>query len=145
MAVAPERLPTRALRVLSVFGDAAHRAEVRHLCEQLAPGSQCLETATVTDAVLALLSGPVDLVLVDLDWAGDLLGGLTLHVRRSAPRARLLGFGPALASLSTSHPSWPGSVHAWPELPQRLRDGVGEWQRGQAAHPPLAPPPGRGA
>lgn len=129
----------RALRVLAVLTSPAHRALARALCGRVVPGAHCQDASTVTDAVLALLTGPVDLVLVDVDWAGDLLPGLAQHVRRSAPKAGLLGFG----TLSGTHPAmhaawWPGGMHGWNQLPQVLEDWLQGWCEAQASMPRVA-------
>ena len=118
----------RGLRVLSLCASSEQRTRVHHICNALAPGSQCIDTATVTDAVLALLAGPVDLVLVDTNAAGDLLPGLLRHLRRSAPRAGLMGFhagarAPLTEGLAAS------ALHPWSALPAVLAGWVADWQR----------------
>ncbi|APW37252.1 hypothetical protein RD110_08625 [Rhodoferax koreense] len=89
---------TRPRKVLTVFAARGHRDTVRRLCRSLEPASQVTDVASATDAVLTLLTGPMDLVLVDAGLAGDLLGALLRHAQRSAPRAKLAVFaGGALA------------------------------------------------
>lgn len=117
----------RPLRVLSLCASTEERARVHNICSQMASGCQCVDTATATDAVLALLTGPVDLVIVDTDAAGELLPGLLRHLRRSAPRAGLLGFhmgtqAPLAEGLA------PSAVHPWSALPAVLGDWVAGWQ-----------------
>ncbi|APW37289.1 hypothetical protein RD110_08860 [Rhodoferax koreense] len=90
-----DELVSKLLKILTVFEAGSHRELVRHWCEALAPGSQVLDVASATDAVLTLLGEPVDLLLVDTGIAGDLLPSLRRHARRSAPKARLLMFGEA--------------------------------------------------
>lgn len=114
-------------RMLSVFTGRDHRDMVRDGC--LAHGThwQYVEAAAPTDAVLTLLSCPVDVVLVDLDWPGDLLGALVRHVRRSSPLARLLAFGQPTAALrDKARQAGIGEAHPWGALAgllQRCLDG----------------------
>ncbi len=120
-------LPELRLRVLGVLANPEHRAQARALCRRVVPGAHCQDASTVTDAVLALLSGPVDLVLVDVDWAGDLLPGLVQHVRRSAPKAGLLGFGTLHDSPPSAHPAWLPGMYGWNQLPQVLENWLQGW------------------
>lgn len=85
--------PSGSPRVLLVVGDLSLRARAWELCETLAPRCHLTDATSVTDAVLLVLSSPVDVVLVDAQLAGDLLHSLVRHVRRSAPQASLSVFG----------------------------------------------------
>jgi hypothetical protein len=102
-----------------VFDNAAHRALVQEICAAEAPGARVIDVSTPTDAVLALLSNHVDLVLVDVDLSGDLLPALALHVRRSAPHATLLGFGQAPSSRK---------ILPWQQFGQALSRWLRAWK-----------------
>lgn len=101
-------------RMLTVFADADARRAAREALAAGAPEGVCQDAASVTEAVLALLSGRFDLVLVDVAWAGDLLQALQRHVQRSAPQARLIGFA---AEPQSAVPGGLREVHAWSQLP----------------------------
>ena len=118
----PGRPDGRSLRVLTVFADADHRAQVHQACTTLAPDSQVLDAASATDAVLTLLSNPIDLVLVDVTWSGDLLGALVRHTRRSAPDAMLMAFGNTPPNAEAPLPSALGVLRPWRDLPASVTD-----------------------
>lgn len=103
--------------LLTVFAAAAHRAQVGDTCRTLAPGSRVIDVSTPTEAVLALLSDRVDLVLVDVALAAELLPALELHARRSMPQATLLCFGDTAArSRSPFGETRSRKVHPWQDL-----------------------------
>lgn len=113
--------PPRALCLLTVFADARQRAEVGDLCARLAPDCRMIHTATATDAVMALLSEEVDLVLVDVVWAGDLLGALVRHVHRALPQADVVGFfSPSGEGALRGYLPPPRERHTWEKLPAVL-------------------------
>jgi hypothetical protein len=82
-------------KVMTVFGSSEQRDKVHRLADLMAPGCLFVDVASATDAVLTLLAGPVDVVLIDARLAGDLLNALQRHARRSSPQARLAVFGEA--------------------------------------------------
>ena len=124
----PGRPAGRSPRVLTVFADAGHRAQVHQACATLAPDSQLLDAASATDAVLALLSNPIDLVLVDVTWSGDLLSALVRHTRRSAPDAMLMAFGSTPQKTGAPLPPGLGRLRPWRDLPASVAD----WLRQRA-------------
>jgi hypothetical protein len=72
-------------------------------------------------AVLTLLSEEVDLVLVDVVWAGDLLGALVRHVHRAMPQADVVGFfSPSGEDALRGYLPPPRERHAWEKLPAVL-------------------------
>lgn len=102
-------------RMLTVFADASARRAAHEAFAASAPEGVSQDAASVTEAVLALLAGRFDLVLVDVGWAGDLLQALQRHVQRSAPQARLIGFA---TQAQAAAPSGLREVHDWSELPE---------------------------
>lgn len=103
--------------VLTVFASASRRTQVLNACTAQTPMSRTIDVSTPTDAVLALLCDRVDLVLVDLALAGDLLPALALHARRSAPEATLLGFDDEAAQARKSaHGALAREVFPWHQL-----------------------------
>lgn len=111
--------------VLTVFPHREPRDVVREVCAALVPCAKVLDAASPTDAVMTLLSTTVDLVLVDVDGAGDLLAALTRHVQRSAPDATLVGFSAAGGRGDATHP--------WSELSGALSRWLQRWQVQRAA------------
>lgn len=81
------------MTVLTVFLEPQDRARVREACDGAGLRTPVFDAAAVTDAVLHLLSAPVELVLADAALPAQLFGVLLRHVRRSAPDAVLLAFG----------------------------------------------------
>ncbi|HSV51968.1 MAG TPA: hypothetical protein VLJ57_07620 [Burkholderiaceae bacterium] len=115
--------------MLTVFANGAHRSQVQDACTGLAPGSRVSYVSTPTEAVLALLSERVDLVLVDVAVAADLLPALALHARRSLPQATLLCFGDAAAQgRATSAETALHKVFPWEELVPVLTRWLQAWQ-----------------
>lgn len=111
----------RSLRLLmTVFASGRQRERVRRLAERHAPGSLVVEVASATDAVLTLLAGPLDLVLVDAGLVGDLLSALRRHAQRSSPHARVVVFGGMSTDADTGE-AWPGDVVPWAQLDDTLR------------------------
>lgn len=123
------------LRVLTVFSHAAHRALVARACTLLAPQGTVIDAATATDAVLQLLSQPVDVLLIDVAWAGEFLGALERHARRSAPGALVLAFATPSVAGAAGTPQALGTVHAWSDMESILHARLPE----QAAHRTFAP------
>lgn len=88
--------------VLTLIGPRRHRELVHRLCHARHPAGAVIDVSSPTDAVLTLLTQPVDMVLIDVSLAGDLMPTLARHVRRSAPNARLAVFGgPATPAAET--------------------------------------------
>ena len=104
---------------MTVFASGRQRERVHRLLDAYAPGCLVVDVASATDAVLALLAGPVDVVLIDASLAGDLLGALRRHARRSSPYAKLAVFGGA----SPDDMTGPAieSVLAWDQLDETLK------------------------
>lgn len=75
--------------VLTVLPTRRHRETVSSLCRSIDPQCIVYDVSNVTDAVLLILAEPVDVLVVDVGFAGDLLGVLQHHLRRSAPKAKL--------------------------------------------------------
>lgn len=106
------RQKTAPCRVLTVLPTRQHRQAVQAVCRVRDPGCVITDVPSVTDAVLLLLSDPVDVVVVDMGLAGDMLGVLQHHARRSAPRAKVALFraeplcasNAAAGDLSQGHP-----------------------------------------
>ncbi|MFZ4286662.1 hypothetical protein [Variovorax sp. HJSM1_2] len=119
--------------VLTVFVQREPRDLVHEVCSALQPGARVIDAASATDAVMTLLAKDIDLVLVDLDGAGELLGALRRHVQRSAPDATLLGFGRMLPP-AAAQPVHEGasSVHSWAELEYTLTAWLQQWPRPKA-------------
>lgn len=82
-----EPLVQTRFTILTVLPTRGHRDTVERLCTALAPGCAIVHVPSATDAVLTLLSEPIDLLIVDACLAGDLLATLKRHARRSAPHA----------------------------------------------------------
>lgn len=78
-------------RVLTVVLDPSARARVRDLFHAQDP-VQLFDAGSVTDAVLHLLTVPVELVLIDAGLPPREFNNLLRHVRRSAPNATVLVF-----------------------------------------------------
>ncbi len=121
--------------VLTVFPHREARDLVREVCAARVPSPRVLDAASPTDAVMTLLSTDVDLVLVDVDGAGELLAALTRHVQRSAPDATLVGFSAGCWRRPRSEEqempdATEASGHArpWNELPGTLSRWLQQWQ-----------------
>lgn len=122
----PDRLKTArqnavhgCLRILTVLPTRGYRDAVEAVCRARDPGCAITHVSSVMDAVLALLTEPVDVLVVDMGLAGDLLEVLHHHVLRSAPEAKIALFmnepqsrGAATGDLS--------QVHSWSELEETL-------------------------
>lgn len=104
-------VPARRRCVLTVFAAVERRAPVHDACASRPAAWRVLDAPTPTEAVLALLSRPIDLVLADADWPPDLLQALQRHARRSAPGAGFLLFGDPAPALEAS------GIRPWAELP----------------------------
>lgn len=87
LKAASEHLGPARFTILTVLPTRGHRDAVERLCPALAPGCAIFHVPSATDAVLTLLSEPIDLLVVDACLAGDLLATLKRHARRSAPHA----------------------------------------------------------
>ena len=117
-----------ACTVLTLIGPRRHREAVHRMCRARQPADSVVDVASVTDAVLMLLSGAVDVVLIDAVLAGDLMGTLTRHTRRSAPDAKLAIFGGAVAPTQVGGAAPPeradqlGLALPWSRLEQTLQD-----------------------
>lgn len=107
---------TAPCRVLTVLPTRWHRQAVQAVCRVRDPGCVVTDVPSVTDAVLVLLSEPVDVVVVDTGLAGDMLGVLQHHARRSAPRAKMGLFS---AELHSGSPAATGDLsqgHPWSDM-----------------------------
>lgn len=79
----------KTAKILTVLPTKAHRDEVDSVSGALATRVTVMHAPNVTGAVFSLLTKPADIILVDSSMAGDLLGALQWHARRSAPNAVL--------------------------------------------------------
>jgi len=109
-----------ACTVLALIGPRRQRELVHRLCRARLPAGAVIDVASATDAVLMLLTQPMDLVLVDAALAGDLMPTLTRHVRRSAPNAVLAIFG--CASAQAADTARPIELLPWAQLESTLHD-----------------------
>lgn len=109
-----------ARTVLSLVGPRRQRELVHRLCRASQPPGSVIDVSSATDAVLVLLTQSVDMVLVDAALAGDLIGTLTRHVRRSAPNAVLAIFG--CASAQAADTARPIELLPWARLESTLHD-----------------------
>lgn len=120
--------PARSACVLALLGDAAQRSRVRRGCAAQPLPVRLLEAASVTDAVLSVLSQPIDLVLVDLAHPDELLRAMLRHVRRSRPQARIVGLRDLPQPSHATHPpdllAGLDAIHPWSELEPRLDEAL---------------------
>ncbi|WP_157412598.1 MULTISPECIES: hypothetical protein [unclassified Acidovorax] len=93
-----------------------HRQAVQAVCRVRDPGCVITDVPSVTDAVLVLLSEPVDLMVVDMGLAGDMLGVLQHHARRSAPRAKMALFKAEPNSASSAATGDLLQGHSWSDM-----------------------------
>ncbi|WP_146187903.1 hypothetical protein [Acidovorax sp. CF316] len=66
------------------------------------------------------MSEPVDVMVVDMGLAGDMLGVLQHHARRSAPRAKMALFRGELHSRGASTPDDLLQGHPWSDMEATL-------------------------
>jgi hypothetical protein len=118
---APDPGPLQCCKVLTVFAARRHRELVQQVCHAAASGNTVVDVASATDAVLTLLAQPVDLVLVDADLAGDLLGALQRHAHRSAPHAKFAVFGGGLVVADDAVAQRGYALLPWTQLEETLR------------------------
>jgi len=121
----PDRLNTlrqniAPCRVLTVLPTRRHRQAVQAVCRVRDPGCVITDVPSVTDAVLVLLSDPVDVVVVDMGFAGDMLGVLQHHARRSAPRAKVALFRGESHSGGASTTGDLSQGHPWSDMEATL-------------------------
>lgn len=93
-----------------------HRQAVQAVCRARDAGCVITDVPSVTDAVLVLLSDPVDLIVVDMGFAGDMLGALLHHARRSAPRAKMALFRAEQQSASDEATCDLSQGHPWSDM-----------------------------
>ncbi|KRC19165.1 hypothetical protein ASE31_05920 [Acidovorax sp. Root217] len=103
-------------RVLTMLPTRWHRQAVQAVCRVRDPGCVITDVPSVTDAVLVLLSEPVDLMVVDMGLAGDMLGVLQHHARRSAPRAKMALFKAEPNSASSAATGDLLQGHSWSDM-----------------------------
>jgi len=113
--------------VLTVFTQREPRDVVREVCAALRPTGKVIDAASPTDAVMTLLAKDIDLVLVDVDGAGELLAALRRHVQRSAPDATLIGFGGLRAPGDEGLKDSSSRVRHWGELADTLSAWLQQW------------------
>lgn len=114
------RQRTAPCRVLTVLPTRWHRQAVQVVCRVRDPGCVITDVPSVTDAVLVLLSEPVDVMVVDVGLAGDMLGVLQHHARRSAPRAKTAFFRAEQHSASTATTGDLSRGHPWSDMEATL-------------------------
>lgn len=107
-------------RLLTVFASGRQREQVHRLSDSYAPGCVVVDVTSATDAVLTLLAGPVDVVLIDASLVGDLLNALLRHVHRSSPNATLAVFGTA-SSDGDLPASRQNDMRPWTQLEETLK------------------------
>ena len=116
-----ERVRTRR-KLMTVFASGRQRELVRRLSDTYAPGCVVVDVSSATDAVLTLLTGPVDVVLIDATLVGDLLNALRRHANRSSPNATLAVFGAAAPADAGGRAATGGEgLLAWTELEETLK------------------------
>lgn len=114
---------TAQCRVLTVLPTRWLRQAVQGVCRLRDPGCAITDVASVTDAVLVLLSESVDVLVVDMGLAGDMLGALQHHARRSAPRAKMALFSADLHSGSAVATGDLSQGHPWSDM-EAVLDGL---------------------
>jgi ABC-type amino acid transport substrate-binding protein len=115
------------LTVLTVFAQREPRDVVHEVCTALRPTAQVIDAASPTDAVMTLLAKDIDLVLVDVDSAGELLAALRRHVQRSAPDATLIGFGGLRPPSDEGLRDSSNRVRGWGELADTVSAWLQQW------------------
>lgn len=114
------RQKTAPCRVLTVLPTRQSRQAVQAVCRVRDPGCVITDVPSVTDAVLVLLSDPVDVVVVDMGLAGDMLGVLQHHARRSAPMAKMALFRGELHSGGAAITDDLSQGHPWSDMEATL-------------------------
>ena len=106
-------------RILTVLPTRRRREAVQAVCRVRDPTCVITDLSSVTDAVLVLLSEPVDVIVVDMGLAGDMLGVLQHHARRSAPKAKMALFRTDPNTRSTA-PGTLSQENSWAEMEMTL-------------------------